>query len=82
MKEQVVINATYLAKTISTKKLLSGGRSSTILKRFPVLEGIRGLYALDEHGTPTVFMLMGTPTDYYQMMTKSKTMPLLIGEVI
>ena len=49
---------------------------------FPVLEGIRGLYVLDEHGTPTVFMLMGAPTDYYQIMTKSKTMPLLIGEVI
>jgi len=25
---------------------------------------------------------MGNPTDYYHIMTKSKTMPLIIGEVI
>jgi hypothetical protein len=49
---------------------------------FPILEGIRGLYVEDEHRVPTVFMLMGNPTDYYHIMTKSKTMPLIIGEVI
>ena len=49
---------------------------------FPVLQGIRGLYVKDEQGIPTVFMLMGNPTDYYHIMTKSKTMPLIIGDVI
>lgn len=49
---------------------------------FPILEGIRGIYVEDERGVPTAFMLMGQPTDYYHIMTKSKTMPLLIGEVV
>ena len=49
---------------------------------FPLQQGIRGIYVLDESGTPTAFMLMGKPTDYYHIMTKSKTMPLLIGEVV
>ncbi len=49
---------------------------------FPILEGIRGLYVVDECNTPTVFMLMGKPTDYYHIMTKSKSMPLILGEVI
>lgn len=49
---------------------------------FPLLEGIRGIYLRDEHGTPTVFMLMEKPTDYYQIMTKSKVMPALIGDII
>jgi hypothetical protein len=49
---------------------------------FPLLEGIRGIYLRDEHGTPTVFMLMGKPSDYYQIMTKSKTMPLIVGDII
>lgn len=49
---------------------------------FPILEGIRGLYVHDEYNVPTVFMLMGKPTDYYHIMTKSKTMPLILGEVI
>ena len=49
---------------------------------FPILQGIRGLYVEDEQGVPTVFMLMGNPTDYYHIMTKSKTMPLIIGDVI
>lgn len=49
---------------------------------FPILEGIRGLYVEDEFGVPTVFMLMGEPTDYYQIMTKSKSMPLMLGEII
>ena len=49
---------------------------------FPILEGIRGLYVLDEHHVPTVFILMGKPTDYYHIMTKSNSMPLILGEVI
>lgn len=49
---------------------------------FPILEGIRGIFVEDEKDVPTVFMLMGKPTDYYHIMTKSKSMPLLIGEVV
>jgi len=49
---------------------------------FPILEGIRGIYVLDEKSVPTVFMLMGEPTDYYHIMTKSKTMPLMIDDIV
>ncbi len=49
---------------------------------FPLLQGIRGLYVEDEKKVPTVFMLMDKPTDYYQIMTKSRSMPMIIGEVI
>lgn len=49
---------------------------------FPLLEGIKGIYLRDEHGTPTVFMLMEKPSDYYGIMTKSKVMPMMVGDVI
>lgn len=49
---------------------------------FPLLEGIKGIYLKDEHGTPTVFMLMDKPSDYYQIMTKSKVMPVIVGDII
>lgn len=49
---------------------------------FPLLEGIKGIYLKDEHGTPTVFMLMDKPSDYYQIMTKSKVMPVMVGDII
>ncbi len=49
---------------------------------FPLLEGIKGIYLRDEHGTPTVFMLMDKPSDYYGIMTKSKVMPVIVGDII
>jgi hypothetical protein len=49
---------------------------------FPLLEGIKGIYLRDEHGTPTVFMLMEKPSDYYGIMTKSKVMPMIVGDII
>ncbi|MFT3881016.1 MAG: hypothetical protein QM703_15310 [Gemmatales bacterium] len=49
---------------------------------FPILQGIRGLFVIDEKKVPTVFMLMGEPTDYYRIMTKSKTMPLLVDDIV
>lgn len=47
-----------------------------------VVEGIHGVCVFDEHGTPTVYVVMERATDYYQIMTKSWTMPRLVGEVI
>ncbi len=49
---------------------------------FPLLQGIKGIYLRDEHGVPTVFMLMDKPSDYYQIMTKSKVMPVIVGDII
>ena len=58
--------------------------NAALLRRvwFPVLGGISGLYVKDEKVFLPVFILMDKPTDYYQIMTKAKSMPLLIGEVI
>ncbi len=49
---------------------------------FPLLEGIRGIFLRDEYDVPTVFMLMDKPSDYYQIMTKSKVMPIIVGDII
>jgi hypothetical protein len=49
---------------------------------FPMLQGIAGIFVEDEHHTPTVYMRMVKPTDYYAIMTKAKSMPKLIGEII
>jgi hypothetical protein len=49
---------------------------------FPLLEGIKGIYVVDEKQVPTVFMLMTPSTDYYRIMTKSGLMPALLGEVV
>ncbi len=49
---------------------------------FPMLQGIEGIYVEDEKHTPTVYMRMVKPTDYYSIMTKAKSMPKLIGEII
>lgn len=49
---------------------------------YSVLQGIEGLFVEDDLGTPTVYMRMTKPTDYYAIMTKAMLMPRLIGEVI
>ena len=47
-----------------------------------VIECIRGVCVLDEHGIATAYMVVEPSTDYYQSMTKSWVMPRLVGEVI
>jgi hypothetical protein len=45
-----------------------------------VIEGIRGICAFDEHGIATAYMVLEPSTDYYQIMSKSRMMPRLLGE--
>jgi hypothetical protein len=63
--EPVVIPATYA---------LEGG------VWFRVKQGIRGVLVHDELGRPRVYMLCEPASRYYQVMTRSDRMPVLIGE--
>ncbi|MFT3880704.1 MAG: hypothetical protein QM703_13695 [Gemmatales bacterium] len=47
-----------------------------------VIEGIHGICVQDEQGIATGYMVMVPSTDYYQIMTKGRVMPRLVGEVI
>ena len=49
---------------------------------FAVRQGIHGLFVHDEQGRPVVFMLCEPASYYYQVMTRSARMPVLIGERI
>ena len=49
---------------------------------FAVRQGIRGLLVDDEHGDPAIYMICEPSSKYYQNMTKSFRMPVLIEEVI
>jgi hypothetical protein len=49
---------------------------------FRVKQGMRGLLVHDREGQPVVFMVCHPSTRYYQVMTRSDWMPLLIDEVI
>jgi hypothetical protein len=49
---------------------------------FAVREGIRGVLVHDERGIPVVYMICEPASHYYHVMTRSRRMPVLIGERI
>src|SRR5262245_13756446 len=49
---------------------------------FLVRQGIRGVLVRDEHGREAVYMLCEPASHYFQVMTRSSRMPVLIGERI
>jgi len=49
---------------------------------YGVRQGVQGLLARDEQGRPHVYMLCEPATYYYRVMTRSRRMPVLIGERI
>ena len=49
---------------------------------YQVRQGIRGLLVRDEQGTPRVYMICEPASHYYQVMTRSDRMPVLIEERI
>jgi hypothetical protein len=49
---------------------------------FRIREGIRGVLVRDENEVDVVYMVCEPATHYYEVMTRSKRMPVLIGERI
>jgi hypothetical protein len=49
---------------------------------FRVRRGMKGLLVKDRQGDPVVFMLTRPSTRYFQVMTRTDWMPVLIDEVI
>ena len=49
---------------------------------FRVRQGIRGLLVPDERGIAVVYMICEPASHYYQVMTRSERMPILIEERI
>jgi hypothetical protein len=49
---------------------------------YKVRRGMRGLLVCDERYAPVVYVLCEPASHYYQVMTRSPWMPLLIGERI
>ncbi len=49
---------------------------------FRVREGVRGAVVRDERGLPVVYVLVEAASHYYQVMTRSAWMPVLVGERI
>src|SRR5262245_34070930 len=49
---------------------------------YQVREGARGLLVRDEQGVSRVYLMCERATHYYQVMTRGKWMPVLIGERI
>ena len=49
---------------------------------FRIRQGIRGLLVPDERGAAVVYMICEPASHYYQVMTRSNRMPLLIDEKI
>jgi hypothetical protein len=49
---------------------------------YTIREGIRGLLVADEHGIAVCYMICEPSSHYYRVMTRSRRMPLLIGERI
>jgi len=47
-----------------------------------VRQGVRGLLVEDEGRTPTVYVVIEPASHYYEVMTRSRWMPVLIGERI
>src|SRR5262249_31625050 len=49
---------------------------------FKIRQGVRGVLVHDESGEAVVYLLVEPASHYYQTMTKSPRMPVLIGERI
>jgi hypothetical protein len=49
---------------------------------FHLTEGIRAVMVRDERERPVVYVLVEPATHYYQIMTKSEWMPVIVGEAI
>jgi len=49
---------------------------------YRIREGIRGIVVRAEGGHLSVYLLVEPATHYYQVMTKSAWMPVLLGELI
>jgi hypothetical protein len=49
---------------------------------FKIRQGIRGILVQDERGKAVVYMVVEPASHYYQTMTKSTRMPVLVGERI
>ena len=49
---------------------------------FRVREGVRGVVVKDEQDAPVVYVVCAPSTHYYQVMTRSEWMPVLVGETI
>ena len=49
---------------------------------FRVRQGIRGLLVRDERGVESAYMLCEPASHYFQVMTRSERMPVLVGERI
>jgi hypothetical protein len=49
---------------------------------FAIREGVRGVVVRDEKGQPAVYVLVEPASHYYEVMTRSAWMPVLVGERI
>jgi hypothetical protein len=49
---------------------------------FAIREGVRGMVVRDEKGRDVVYALVEPASHYYQVMTRSPWMPVLVGERI
>jgi hypothetical protein len=49
---------------------------------FHIREGVRGVVVRDEQGRPAVYILCEPSSHYYEVMTRSPWMPVLVGELI
>jgi hypothetical protein len=49
---------------------------------YPIKEGVQGLLVRDRDGTPIVYVVTRESTRYYEVMTRNKRQPILIGQTI
>ncbi len=49
---------------------------------YTIRQGIRGVLVEDEKGVPAVYIICEPASHYYEVMTRSRWMPVLIGERI
>ncbi len=49
---------------------------------YAVRQGLRGILVRDERAEPVVYLVCEPASHYYEVMTRSKWMPVLIGERI
>jgi hypothetical protein len=49
---------------------------------YSIREGVRGVVVRDEESRPVVYVLCEPASHYYQVMTRSAWMPVLVGERI
>jgi hypothetical protein len=49
---------------------------------FAIREGVRGVAVRDEKGRNVAYVLVEPASHYYQVMTRSLWMPVLVGERI